>query len=237
MFKDIDFVVYKDSSKLRKELVAIIKKNDNCEDRFFEYLDSINTETSRNVYEGIDSDGKYYKVNYKYQIPEFKNYRQRDVSKFFKRITDDLNVLSYELTTIAVLKSKLVNKDITFLFPADLEFYKKESEINKLVRVISNEEIKKKIKLLINYDDYSKNKEMVRILLNAGFELALMFDRAEDVPYRVFNEIKLAIVPREFMIVNKGNMDSWKENEITFVTKSEIVKEYKELEILGLEEK
>ena len=237
MFKDIDFVVYNDSSKLRKEMVAAIKKNGGCEDKFFEYLDSLNNENSRNVYECIDDENKYYKVNYKYQIPEFKNYRQRDVSKFFKRIADDLNVLSYELTTISVLKSKLLNRDITFLFPANLEFYKKESEINKLVKVISNEEIKKSIKLLVNYDDYTKNKEMVRILLNAGFELALIFDSAEDVPYRTFNEIKFAVVPREFMVVNKGNMDSWNDNEITFVTKGEIIKEYSELEILGLEKK
>lgn len=237
MFKNIDFVVYKDSSKLRNELVSAIKKNDNCEDKFFEYLDSININNSKNLYESIDLENKYYKVNYKYNIPEFKNYRQKDVIKFFKRIKDDLNTLSYELTTITVLKSKFLNKDITFLFPIELEFYKKESEINKLVKVTSNEEIKKKIKLLVNYDDYNKNKEMVRILLNAEFDLALEFDNPVDVPYRTFNEIKTAIVPIEFINVNKGNMDSWKENKINFVINGEIVKVFSELEVLGLEGK
>ncbi len=196
MFKNIDFVVYKDSSKLRKELVGIIKENAISEDKFFKNLDSINTDNSKNIYESIDLENKYYKVNYKYEIPEFKNYRQKDANKFFKRIKDDLNVLSYELTTISALKSKLLNKDITFLFPTDLEFYKKESEINKLVKVISNEEIKNKIKLLVNYDDYNKNREVIRILKNVGFELALIFDSSVDVPYKTFNEIKLAIVQR-----------------------------------------
>ena len=237
MFKNIDFVVYKDNSKLRKEMVNLIKKNGSCEDKFFEYLDSINSDVSKNVYESIDVENKYYRVKYEYQIPEFKNYRQRDVDKFFKRIEDDLNALSYELTTIAVLKSKLLNKDITFLFPAELEFYKKESEINKLLKVTSNEEIKNNIKLLINYDDYNKNKEMVRILINAGFDLALEFDSPSDVPYRTFNEIKTAVVPRDFMNVNKGNVDSWKENGINFVIKSEIKEISSELEMLGLEKK
>ncbi len=237
MFKNIDFVVYKDNSKLRNELISIIKKNNNCEDKFIEYLDIINKSNSKNVYESVDLESKYYKVSYKYDIPEFKNYRQRDVAKFFKRIKDDLNVLSYELTTIAVLKSKLLNKDITFLFPAELEFYKKESEINKLLKVTSNEEIKNNIKLLINYDDYNKNKEMVRILINAGFDLALEFDSPSDVPYRTFNEIKTAVVPRDFMNVNKGNVDSWKENGINFVIKSEIKEISSELEMLGLEKK
>ena len=237
MFKNIDFVVYKDSSKLRKELVGIIKENAISEDKFFKNLDSINTDNSKNIYESIDLENKYYKVNYKYEIPEFKNYRQKDVNKFFKRIKDDLNVLSYELTTISALKSKLLNKDITFLFPTDLEFYKKESEINKLVKVISNEEIKNKIKLLVNYDDYNKNREVIRILKNVGFELALIFDSSVDVPYKTFNEIKLAIVPREFMNSNKGNIDSWLSNEVTFIIRNEVIKVSSELEILGLEEK
>ena len=179
----------------------------------------------------------YFKIKYKYNIPEFKNYRPKDVKKFFKRIEDDLNVLSYELATLTILKSKMLNKNVTLLFPCDLEFYKKESEINKLSRVLENEEIKSSIKLLVQYDDYTKNKEVIRLLLNAGFELALEFNTSEDVAYKTFNEIKTAIVPREFINSNKGNIDSWKENGVNFVIKNEVRKEISEEKVLGLEEK
>ncbi len=236
MFKNIDFMKYKEDTKLRKELYTLIKKNDTSESKFFECLNSLNTDISKNVYKNVDTNGKYYKVKYKYNIPEFKNYRDRDVKKFFKRIEDDLNVLSYELCTISILKARMLNKDITILFPIELEFYKKETEINKLVKILENESIKKRIKLLVNYDDYTKNKEMVRILLNAGFELAIDFDNSSDVPYRTFNEIKLGLVPIEFIKSNESNMESWKENEVNFVIKSEINKEISELKMLGLEE-
>ena len=237
MFKNMDFIKYKDSSKLRKEITNLVKRNDSSESRFFEALNSLNNPFSKNLYETVDYENKYYIVRYKYEIPEFKNYRQKDVRKFFKRIKDDLNVLSYELTTLTILKSKMLNKDITLLFPVELEFYKKESEINKLVKVTSNEVIKNNIKLLVEYDDYAKNKEMIRILLNAGFKIALNFDNAFDVPYRTFNEIKTALVSPEFIKKNNGNMESWKESGVEFVIKSDINNELDELKILGLEER
>lgn len=237
MFKNIDFMRYKDSSKLRKELTASIKGNALSESRFFESLNALNNDVSGNMYETVDFEGKYYTVKYKYKIPELNNYRQRDVDKYFKRISDDLNSLSYELATITILKSKMLNKDITLLFPADLEFYRKESEINKLSKVISNEGIKNSVKLLVEYDDYVKNKEVIRILANAGFEMALNFDNAADVPYRTFNEIKTAIVNMDFINKNKGNMESWKASGVNFVIKSDVRNELSELRILGLEEK
>ena len=58
-----------------------------------------------------------------------------------------------------------------------------------------------------------------------------------DVPYRTFNEIKLALVPQEFLKTNKGNIDSWKESGVTFVIKSEVSNEISEMKLLGLEEK
>ena len=237
MFKNIDFIEYKDNVKIKRELVLTLKKNAVNEKKFFEALNSLHTDTSKNVYEVVSLDNKYFKVNYKYKIEEFDKYRTKDVRKFFKRIEDDLNALSYELATLTVLKAKTLNKDINLLFPASLDFYRKEAEINKLVKVTDNECIKSNIRLLIDYEDYYKNKEVVRIITNAGFELALDFNMNSDVPYRTFNEIKLAIVPQEFLKTNKGNMDSWKESGVTFVIKSEVSNEISEMKLLGLEEK
>ncbi len=36
---------------------------------------------------------------------------------------------------------------------------------------------------------------------------------------------------------NKGNIDSWLSNEVTFIIRNEVIKVSSELEILGLEEK
>ena len=237
MFKNIDFIEYKDNIKVKRELVLTLKKNAVNEKKFFEALDSLNTETSRNMYQMLSLDNKYFKVIYKYKIEEFDKYRSKDVRKYFKRIEDDLNVLSYELTTLTVLKSRTLNKDMYFLFPASLDFYRKEAEINKLVKITNNEFIKDKIKLIIDYEDYYKNKEVIRILTNAGFSLALDFDMNSDVPYRTFNEIKLALVTQEFLKANKSNLDSWKESGVIFVIKSEVSNEISETKLLGLEEK
>ena len=237
MFKNIDFIDYKDNVKIKRELVLTLKKNAVNEKKFFEALNSLNTDTSKNMYEAVSLDNKYFKVNYKYKIEEFDKYRTKDVRKFFKRIEDDLNALSYELAALTILKAKTLNKDINLLFPASLDFYRKEAEINKLVKVTNNECIKNKIRLLVDYEDYYKNKEVVRIITNAGFELALDFNMNSDVPYRTFNEIKLALVPQEFLKTNKGNIDSWKESGVTFVIKSEVSNEISEMKLLGLEEK
>ena len=237
MFKNIDFINYKDNVKIKRDLVLTLKRNAVNEKKFFEALDALNTDTSRNMYQVISLDNRYFKVNYKYSIEDFKKYRPRDVRKYFKRIEDDLNALSYELAILTELKALTLNKDINFLFPADLNFYRKEVEVNKLLKVTENEYLKSKIRFLIDYDDYGKNKEVVRILTNAGFNLALDFNITTDVPYRTFNEIKLALVPQEFLKSNKSNLDSWKESGVEFIIKSEVNNEISESKLLGLEEK
>ena len=214
-----------------------LKKNAVNEKKFFEALNSLNTDTSKNMYQVVSLDNVYFKVDYKYKIDEFNKYRTKDVRKYFKRIEDDLNALSYELATLTVLKANMLNKDINLLFPASLDFYRKEIEINKLAKVTSNECIKNKIKLLIDYDDYYKNKEVIRFLINAGFGLALDFNINTDVAYRTFNEIKVALVTQEFLKANKSNVDSWKESGVAFIIKSEVNNEISEMKLLGLEEK
>lgn len=237
MFRNIDFINYKDNIKIKRELVLTLKKNAVNEKKFFEALNSLNTDTSKNMYQVVSLDNVYFKVDYKYKIDEFNKYRTKDVRKYFKRIEDDLNALSYELATLTVLKANMLNKDINLLFPASLDFYRKEIEINKLAKVTSNECIKNKIKLLIDYDDYYKNKEVIRFLINAGFGLALDFNINTDVAYRTFNEIKVALVTQEFLKANKSNVDSWKESGVAFIIKSEVNNEISEMKLLGLEEK
>ena len=235
MFNSVSFIKFKENSKNIKLLTSLIKKNDNLESKFYKSLDELNTEVSSNLYESVDLEKKYYKTTYKYNISGLDGYRTRDVEKQMKRIYDDLNCLSYELTTTAALKSRMLNKDITILFPVKLEFYQKESEINKLFRVISNECIKSIIKFYVEYEDFKKNASMVRILSNAGFKIVLNFENTKEVPYGTFSEIKIATINNDFLEVNKGNIESWKNNGVEFVIKEKGT-EVSELEMLGLKE-
>lgn len=236
MFKNISFVKYNFNSKINKDITSLIRKNDNLESRFFTFLNSLNTDTSKNLYESINNQNKYYKISYKYNIPELREYRPKDVKKYMKRIADDLNCISYELATVAALKSRKLGKDIYLLFPINLEFYEKESEIKKLFKITSNQGIKNIIKFYVDYDDYKKYTGIVRILSNSGFEVVINIEDNREVPYGVFNEIKLAFITNEFLEKNKRNLEAWKNNGVEFVIK-EISDSINELQMLGLEEK
>ncbi len=237
MFKHIAFIKYNFNNKITKEIVSLIKKNNSIESRFIKALDELNIKESRNEYKQIDKNGKFYEAVYKYEIPELKEYRSRDVEKYFKRIMDDLNSISYELATTAALKIKLLNKDLTILFPIDLEFYSNEIEISKLSRIIQNKEIKDVIKLYIRYDDYKKHSNIVRLLSKFEFKVALNFEESIEVPYETFEKIKLAIIDKNFINVNKNNMNSWIQRDVLFVEKSiNTIESINELKMLEFKE-
>lgn len=237
MFNGVTFVKFEDNHKKMKMLTNDIKKNDFLEKDFIESLGKLNSEVSKNLYESIDKDNKYYKVIYKYDIPELKEFRKRDIDKYFKRIKDDLNCISYELTTLSALKIKLLDKDITLLFPVSLSFYKNEIELNKLVKIMSNEEVKNVIKLYATYDDYKKFPEVIRILSNSGFGIVINFEDSLEVPYGTFNEIKEVTINNDFEDFNKGNINSWRESGTNFIEKNAVVnKSIEELAMLGLGE-
>lgn len=237
MFNGVTFIKYEENHKKMKMLTNDIKKNDFLEKDFIDSLGELNSEVSKNLYEPIDKDNKYYKIIYKYDIPELKEFRKRDIEKYFKRIKDDLNCISYELATLAALKIKLLNKDITLLFPVSLSFYANEIELNKLIRIMSNAEVKKIIKLYANYDDYKKYPGVMRILSNAGFEVVINFEDSLEIPYGTFNEIKEVSINNDFGNFNKNNFNSWKESGIKFIEKTMVVnKSVEELAMLGLRE-
>lgn len=235
MFKNVSFITYKYSSKVNKELTYLIKKNDGLESRFFNSLNELNSEESKNIYECIDKNKKFYKIIYKYHIEGLDTYRDKDVEKYMKRITGDLNTISYELSTTCALKSRMRGSDITLLFPIKLDFYEKESEINKLFRVTSNGGIKDIIKFYIEYDDFKNHMGIIRILSNAGFKMALNYKDNRELPYGTFNEIKTATIENEFLEINKSNIESWKNNGVEFIIK-ENNEPISELEMLGLKE-
>ncbi len=237
MFNSVTFVKYNEDSKNIREITSLVKKNDNMEKKFFDSLNELNTKESRNEYIKIDGEGKFYKVDYKYEMPELNEYRTRDIEKYFRRIVDDLNLISYELATLTALKIKMLTKEITILFPVNLEFYSNEVEISKLSRIIENIEVKKIIKLYVNYSDYKKHSNVIRYLTNAGFSIALNFDDPIEVAYSLFSEIKVATVNKEFLELNKGNLVGWENIGTSLVEKSININEsISELQMLGLKE-
>ena len=237
MFNGVSFIKFNPDHKKMKMLTNDIKKNDFIEKDFIDSIGDLNSEVSKNLYEAIDNENKYYKVIYKYDIPELKDFRKRDIEKYFKRIKDDLNCISYELSTLSALKIKMLNKDINILFPVSLEFYQNEIELNKLVKIMGNAEVKSIIKLYASYDDYKKNPGIIRLLTNAGFGIVINFEDSLEVPYGTFNEIKEVTINHDFEDFNKGNINSWRESGTKFIQKTMVAtKPVEELEMLGIRE-
>lgn len=236
MFSAVSFVEYKENKKKLKNITNEIKANDFLEKDLILALDKLNTDESKNEYECIDKENKLYKANYKYSMPELNEFRGKDIKKYFKRIEDDLKCVSFELATITALKIKMLNKDIMILFPIELDVYSNEMEINKLSKLLENQQVKSVIRLYIKYHDYKEHFGSIRLLSNAGFKIALNFEDSVEVPYTAFNDIKLVIVNHDFIDLNKGNIASWSDTGITFIEKSLISNdEISELKMLGLE--
>lgn len=235
MFASVSFAKYEENSSVIREIVSLLKKNQNLEKRIFESFDSLNSDISGNVFEPIDSKFEFYKIIYKYDIPELEEYRARDVKKYLKKIADDLGCISYELSTISALKAKMLSKDINLLFPIDAAVYTKESEINKLLKIVSCQEIRKSIKFYLNYEDFKKNNEIIRAINSSGIEMVYDMKGDAEVPYAAFNTIKAALIDSLFLEKNKRNSELWENDGVKFIERkrNESVSEFV---MLGLEE-
>ncbi len=232
MFKFIAFVKYESKPEKLKNITKLIRVNNNNERKFFNMTNTLNNDNSKNEYESIDNNSKYYKVLYKYKIEELDGYSERELRKYFKRVSDDLIILSFSLSSLTALKICMLNKDIKLLFPVNLEFYEKDSEINKLSNTLENKNVKSVIKLYASYNDTLEHKKVVRDLENAGFEIAINVEDASELSYSAFDGFKLVFVNEEFVSANKTNMDLWKENmEFVVKNKGEIKSELQMLDI------
>ncbi len=234
MFKYISFVKYESNDTKIKNITKLIRANNNSERKFFNMINSLNSEVSKNEYEQIGKDKKYYKVLYKYKIEELDSYSERELKKYFKRVSDELIMLSYNLASLTALKLLMLNKDIILLFPINLEFFEKESEINKLSDLLENKNVKNIIKLYVDYYEALEHKEVIRDLESAGFEIVANVSEATELSYSAFDGYKLGFVSDEFVSINKSNIDLWKENiEFVVKNKNEVISE---LQMLGIKE-
>lgn len=235
MFDHVSFASYKPNDKALKELSRFIRKNSVNEKKFFEAIGLLNSDNSRNEYQSIDENDGYYKILYKYKIDSVEDYSERELRHSFSKISNGVKVISFELMTLTALKLLILEKDIGLLYPVDLLFYDKDSELNKLIKITENKSILDKIYILVNYEDYKKNRDILKKIKNNGFNIAFNVEDAPKMPYMAFQDSNLIFINKDFIKENEANFNTWKEIGIKFcIKKNGDVKNEKSL--LGLEE-
>lgn len=232
----VSFIAYnKNCDKQVEKIVDMIKNNRKTAKKFFAYLDSLDKSDSYNTFIDLSGDNKYYQVNYHWHIESISNERPADVTKIYDKMAlyEKFIYLSYELASITVLKSFLLNKRVELVIPISYAFFKKKSNVNKLSKMLNNLEMKKKLKLFVKFSDFSNNLEPFENLVNNNFKILVDNDfEGETNNYNMFQDRQHIYTSQEFLDINVKYKEIWESKEKIFIIKN-IGEEIDEDKLLG----
>lgn len=216
-FARIRFKREKDLLTLINNIESVIKENN----KFNEYIDSLNNKESHNIYMSINKDNSYYKVIYEYKIDELNDYEERDISIVNEKLNigSTLCCMSYDIAYYIMFKLLRNGFDYTLLFPISKKNLMDDNIRNILIN--RNNIINNRIKFLINYDDIINDYEFINTMKSNDIDIFIeVSDNRETNNYNMFMDISNVIVTEEFISINEKYVEIWKDMNMNFIIKN-----------------
>ncbi len=211
--------------ELSSELDNIIKKDINTEKKFWKLIDQDSFVLSLKKI-----NQKQFLVNGNYQLKILSRYANKDINVIAKQkdISDTLISIYLEQIQIIILKSILLGFDYTFYLSITNEYLSKKKNITNLENIISHDEIKKHLVLVLSFKDFKITEDIIR-MQDMGFRLAL--NNLDDVilnDIELLGNIKILIASKSFLSNNRLYLDKWRKKKVRFIDPS---KEFIEVDI------
>lgn len=216
-FARIRFKREKDLITLINNIKEVITENN----KFNNFIDSLNSKESHNIYMSINKDNNYYKAIYEYKIDDLNDYEERDISI----VNEKLNInsilcgISYDIAYYTMFKLLRNGLDYTILFPINKKNLMDETIRNFMVN--RNKNINNRIKFLINYDEIINDYEFVNTMKANEIDIFIeVSDNRETNNYNMFMDISNIIVTEEFISINEKYVEIWKDMNMNFIIKN-----------------
>ena len=151
------------------KLIELLKTNRYKEKRLFEILSS---PISYNKYVSVSKEKELYIAEYNYYIKGIENYSKSEITKVFdnKCVYDDFCFISLDLISITILKEISLRKKVSgYAIVMYKNFYKKVKNLIRFDKDMGS--LKKKISLLINYNDYVSDSVLMDKIRSYGFNI------------------------------------------------------------------
>lgn len=216
-FARIRFKREKDLVTLINNIKEVITENN----KFNNFIDSLDTKESHNIYMSINKDNNYYKAIYEYKIDDLNDYEDRDISI----VNEKLNInsilcgISYDIAYYTMFKLLRNGLDYTILFPINKKNLMDETIRNFMVN--RNKNINNRIKFLINYDEIINDYEFVNTMKANEIDIYIeVSDNRETNNYNMFMDVSNIIVTEEFISINEKYVEIWKDMNMNFIIKN-----------------
>lgn len=216
-FARIRFKKEKDLVTLISNIKEVVEENN----KFNDYLDSLNTKESHNIYMSINKDKNYYKSIYECKISELDDYDERDITIVNNKININsiLSGISYDIAYYTMFKLLINGLDYTILFPIS-----KKNLMNDTIRnfmVNRNKNIVNKIKFLVDYDEIESDYEFINMMKFNDIDIFIeVNDSIETSNYNMFMDVQNIVVTEEFISINEKYVEIWKDMNMNFITKN-----------------
>ncbi len=169
--EDSDFV--KTMDKLVKE--DIRKKR--------EYLNNFSSDTFYISKKKVEKENNMFIVEVKDRIKFPELYSELAIKKAREKsnINEDILSIGYSMLTVEIINNIISNKyDITYFINLPKSIFDKITKRNRLLSIIDSEYIIEHIELVITFDCFQKNRDIVLELKHEGYQFTLSLDKSFD---------------------------------------------------------
>lgn len=187
-----------------------------------EYLDSFESPTFSLEYKQMGKNELKVELKYNIQFPEL--YSAAAIKKVAERdnINEDLTTIGF-LELASVIINDLACCDFDKIYYMDLpkSFFEKKIKISRLFTVIDNVYFQDKLRLLINFECFSKFKSSVTEYMRQGFVFGIVLDETFDYSTQntEFLELfdKILINPDKYYYKDMKNSGKIKDRIVSIV--------------------
>lgn len=216
-FVRIRFKKEKDLILLISNIKKVIEENN----KFNDIINSLNKDSSHNVYLNINQNNNFYKVVYEYDIKELNQYEMKDINIVNKKlnIINLFTRMSYDICYYTMFKLMKRGLDYVLLLPI-----KKEDLINESIRkyiLEKNKLISNNIKFFVDYDDVKNDFEFINLMKEKDIDIYIDVNKNfETDNYNLFMGLKNIVVTEEFLNLNEKYIEIWKDMNMNFIIKN-----------------
>ena len=210
-------------NKIEKYREELNLKNENILEKITPLYDELE-ETRKKVQKSFKSKDfsckyqstnlrKVYDVSLEYSFSIPKLYSEFAIDRVYNTgtINEDRLYIEYYLVTNKLLK-EIINFDYSNNYIVEFanSLLEKETKLNKLLTIISNDICKDKISIKINFSDFIKHKDTIIKLINNGFNFAIKID---DTYEDIMENQKLITSIFKYILIDYDNKHISKFNE------------------------
>ena len=218
-FNKIDFInIIDDGKKNTNMLLELIKTNVRKERRIYELL---NSNTSFNKYIDISKENVYYLTQYNYSVQGVKNLDKGAVDYTFEKDDYDnkFTLISLDLIIVTLMKLLSVRKfNKIFFLPTRKKVLDNDNYLNKIKNINRFDEIKRRVCLLINYDDL--DNEIERKLKKNEINYYVYASKNTIVDSNILDEKSNYLVSKDFYLEHKELIDEKIKNKQQIIIES-----------------